>query len=153
MGRVISSKIKEFGFLMPSFQFYFEFNNLKDKDFSFCIMCLGQDISLVDLINFILFVHIMIALVYYYKQLHSYVDSKMQDVALNSIGLISEMVNVHFISHARVDNFQHLYNWQIVKMFGYKIHCYNLKSFMMSLISYLTLCCVNDKIKQPWKSH
>lgn len=96
--------------LMPSFQFYFEFNNLKDKDFSLCIMCLGQDISLVDLINIILFVHIMIVLVYYYKQLHSYVDSKMQDVGLNSIGLTGEMVNVHFISHARVDKFQHLYN-------------------------------------------
>lgn len=105
---------------MPSFQFYFEFNNLKDKDFSLCIMCLGQDISLVDLINIILFVHIMIVLVYYYKQLHSYVDSKMQDVGLNSIGLTGEMVNVHFISHARVDKFQHLYNWQIVKMLGYK---------------------------------
>lgn len=153
MGRVISSKIKEFGFLMPSFQFYFEFNNLKDKDFSLCIMCLGQDISLVDLINIILFVHMMIALVYYYKQLHSYVDSKMQDVALNSIGLISEMVNVHFISHARVDNFQHLYNWQSVKMLGYKNIVITFKSFMMTLISHLTLCCVNDKVEQPWKSH
>jgi RNA processing factor Prp31 len=110
MGRVISSKIKEFGFLMPSFQFYFEFNNLKDKDLGLCIMCLDQEISLVDLINIILFVHIMIASVYYYKQLHSYVDSKMQDVAPNSIWLIGEMVNVHFISHARVDNLQYLYN-------------------------------------------
>ncbi len=98
------------GFLMPSFQFYFEFNNLKDKDLGLCIMCLGQEISLVDLINIILFVHIMVALVYYYKQLHSYVDSKMQDVIPNSIGLIGEMVNVHFISHARVDNLQYLYN-------------------------------------------
>jgi hypothetical protein len=110
MGRVISSKIKEFGFLMPSVQFYFEFINLKDKDFSLCILCLNQDISLVELINIILFVHTMLTLVYYYKQLHSYVDPKMQDVALNSIGLIGEMVNVHIISHARVDNFQHLYN-------------------------------------------
>lgn len=35
MGRVISSKIKKIGFLMPSFQFYFKFNNLKDKGLKF----------------------------------------------------------------------------------------------------------------------
>ncbi len=140
---------------MPSFQFYFEFNNLKDKDLSMCIMCLGQDISLVDLINIILFVHIMIALVYYYKKLHSYVDSKMQDVApnFNWADWWSGQCSFHFIFHARVDNLQHLYNWQFVQMLGYKKHSYNLKSFMMSLISYLTLCSVNDKVEQPWKSH
>jgi hypothetical protein len=40
---------------MLSFQVYFEFNNLKDKDLSMCIMSLGQDISLVNLIDIILY--------------------------------------------------------------------------------------------------
>ncbi|CAK9874950.1 unnamed protein product [Sphagnum jensenii] len=61
---------------------------------------MGQDISPVDLINIELFAQRVIALVEYRKQLHSYLVSKMQDVAPNLAVLIGEMVGARLISHA-----------------------------------------------------
>lgn len=60
----------------------------------------GQDISPIDLINIELFAQRVISLVEYRKQLHSYLVSKMQDVAPNLAVLIGEMVGARLISHA-----------------------------------------------------
>jgi len=61
---------------------------------------MGQDISPIDLINIELFAQRVISLVEYRKQLHSYLVSKMQDVAPNLAVLIGEMVGARLISHA-----------------------------------------------------
>lgn len=60
----------------------------------------GQDISPIDLINIEMFASRVISLVEYRKQLHSYLVSKMQDVAPNLAVLIGEMVGARLISHA-----------------------------------------------------
>ena len=64
------------------------------------LMHSGQDISPIDLINIELFAQRVISLVEYRKQLHSYLVSKMQDVAPNLAVLIGEMVGARLISHA-----------------------------------------------------
>ncbi|KAG0554392.1 hypothetical protein KC19_12G088000 [Ceratodon purpureus] len=61
---------------------------------------MGQDISPIDLINIEMFASRVISLVEYRKQLHSYLVSKMQDVAPNLAVLIGEMVGARLISHA-----------------------------------------------------
>lgn len=61
---------------------------------------MGQDISPLDLVNIELFASRVISLVEYRKQLHSYLVSKMQDVAPNLAVLIGEMVGARLISHA-----------------------------------------------------
>lgn len=61
---------------------------------------MGQDISPVDLINIELFAQRVIELSEYRKQLHSYLVSKMHDIAPNLATLIGEMVGARLISHA-----------------------------------------------------
>ncbi|KAJ7569811.1 hypothetical protein O6H91_01G095500 [Diphasiastrum complanatum] len=61
---------------------------------------MGQDISPIDLINIENFSQRVVELVEYRKQLHSYLVSKMQDVAPNLATLIGEMVGARLISHA-----------------------------------------------------
>ncbi|KAH9307359.1 hypothetical protein KI387_035270, partial [Taxus chinensis] len=61
---------------------------------------MGQDISPIDLINIEQFAQRVIELSEYRKQLHSYLVSKMQDVAPNLATLIGEMVGARLISHA-----------------------------------------------------
>ena len=66
----------------------------------YCLTRSGQDISPIDLINIELFASRVVSLVEYRKQLHSYLVSKMQDVAPNLAVLIGEMVGARLISHA-----------------------------------------------------
>lgn len=61
---------------------------------------MGQDISPIDLINIEQFAQRVIELSEYRKQLHSYLVSKMQDIAPNLATLIGEMVGARLISHA-----------------------------------------------------
>lgn len=61
---------------------------------------MGQDISPIDLINIEQFAQRVIELSEYRKQLHSYLVSKMQDIAPNLASLIGEMVGARLISHA-----------------------------------------------------
>eukprot|EP00249_Psilotum_nudum_P018167 c26671_g2_i1 orf=219-2072(+) len=61
---------------------------------------MGQDISPIDLINIENFAQRILDLSEYRKQLHSYLVSKMQDVAPNLASLIGEMVGARLISHA-----------------------------------------------------
>jgi len=61
---------------------------------------MGQDISPVDLINIELFAQRVIELSEYRKQLHTYLVSKMHDIAPNLATLIGEMVGARLISHA-----------------------------------------------------
>lgn len=72
-----------------------------------CVCCLrgvpggaGQDISDVDLLNIESFAARVVELVEYRRTLHSYLVSKMQDVAPNLAALIGEMVGARLISHA-----------------------------------------------------
>lgn len=60
----------------------------------------GQDISPVDLVNIELFAKRVINLVEYRRNLHSYLVSRMSDVAPNLSALIGEMVGARLISHA-----------------------------------------------------
>ena len=59
----------------------------------------GQDISPIDLINIEQFAQRVIELSEYRKQLHSYLLSKMQDIAPNLASLIGEMEGARLISH------------------------------------------------------
>eukprot|EP01018_Ginkgo_biloba_P007513 Gb_05243 [translate_table: standard] len=61
---------------------------------------MGQDISPIDLINIEQFAQRVIDLSEYRKQLHSYLVSKMHDIAPNLASLIGEMVGARLISHA-----------------------------------------------------
>lgn len=61
---------------------------------------MGQDISPIDLINIESFAQRVVELVEYRKDLHSYLVSKMADVAPNLAALIGEMVGARLISHA-----------------------------------------------------
>ncbi|KAH9307286.1 hypothetical protein KI387_035197 [Taxus chinensis] len=61
---------------------------------------MGQDISPTDLINIEQFAQRVMELSEYLKQLHSYLVSKMQDIAPNLATLIGEMVGARLISHA-----------------------------------------------------
>eukprot|EP00897_Mesotaenium_endlicherianum_P004843 jgi/Mesen1/4387/ME000222S03503 len=61
---------------------------------------MGQDISPIDLINIERFAQRVSELVEYRRNLHSYLVSKMQDVAPNLAALIGEMVGARLISHA-----------------------------------------------------
>lgn len=114
-------------------------------------MCPGQDISPVDLINIELFAQRVIALVEYRKQLHSYLVSKMQDVAPNLAVLIGEMVGARLISHAGSLTNLAKYPASTVQILGAEkalfrySSSHDLKYFMMSLISYFAFCCVTSK--------
>eukprot|EP00271_Cylindrocystis_brebissonii_P019880 TRINITY_DN6312_c0_g3_i1.p1 TRINITY_DN6312_c0_g3~~TRINITY_DN6312_c0_g3_i1.p1 ORF type:complete len:541 (+),score=156.95 TRINITY_DN6312_c0_g3_i1:830-2452(+) len=61
---------------------------------------MGQDISPIDLINIEMFASRVIDLVEYRRNLHSYLVSKMADVAPNLAALIGEMVGARLISQA-----------------------------------------------------
>ncbi|CAM6097728.1 unnamed protein product [Calypogeia fissa] len=61
---------------------------------------MGQDISPIDLINIENFAQRVVELAEYRKQLHSYLVTKMGDVAPNLAALIGEMVGARLISHA-----------------------------------------------------
>ena len=60
----------------------------------------GQDISPIDLLNIESFAQRVVSLVDYRRTLHSYLVSKMADVAPNLAALIGEMVGARLISHA-----------------------------------------------------
>jgi nucleolar protein 56 len=105
----------------------------------------------VDLINIELFAQRVIALVEYRKQLHSYLVSKMQDVAPNLAVLIGEMVGARLISHAGSLTNLAKYPASTVQILGAEKalfrYCssHGLKYFMMSLISYFAFCWVTSK--------
>merc|ERR1712168_999321 len=61
---------------------------------------MGMDISPIDLINIERFASRVIALSDYRKSLHSYLQTKMNDVAPNLSSLIGEQVGARLISHA-----------------------------------------------------
>eukprot|EP00898_Chlorokybus_atmophyticus_P002288 jgi/Chlat1/305/Chrsp1S03063 len=61
---------------------------------------MGQDISPIDMINIEAFASRVIQLAEYRKALHSYLITKMHDVAPNLATLIGEMVGARLISHA-----------------------------------------------------
>lgn len=61
---------------------------------------MGQDISIIDLLNIDSFAKRVLELSEYRKQLHSYLVSKMQMIAPNLASLIGEMVGARLISHA-----------------------------------------------------
>eukprot|EP00252_Welwitschia_mirabilis_P008112 TRINITY_DN1981_c0_g1_i1.p1 TRINITY_DN1981_c0_g1~~TRINITY_DN1981_c0_g1_i1.p1 ORF type:complete len:547 (-),score=147.37 TRINITY_DN1981_c0_g1_i1:371-2011(-) len=61
---------------------------------------MGQDISPVDLINIQHFAQRVIELSDYRKQLHTYLVTKMHDIAPNLATLVGEMVGARLISHA-----------------------------------------------------
>ena len=63
-------------------------------------MYIGQDISIIDLVNIENFAQRVLELSEYRKQLHSYLISKMQAIAPNLAALIGEMVGARLISHA-----------------------------------------------------
>jgi len=61
---------------------------------------MGMDISPIDLINIERFASRVIALADYRKKLHTYLITKMNDVAPNLATLIGEQVGARLISHA-----------------------------------------------------
>lgn len=61
---------------------------------------MGQDISVIDLLNIESFAQRVLELSEYRKQLHLYLISKMQAIAPNLATLIGEMVGARLISHA-----------------------------------------------------
>ncbi|KAI5069555.1 hypothetical protein GOP47_0015856 [Adiantum capillus-veneris] len=61
---------------------------------------MGQDISVIDLLNIESFAQRVLSLSEYRKQLHSYLVSKMHAIAPNLAVLIGEMVGARLISHA-----------------------------------------------------
>lgn len=61
---------------------------------------MGQDISVIDLLNIESFAQRVLSLSEYRKQLHAYLVSKMHAIAPNLAVLIGEMVGARLISHA-----------------------------------------------------
>ncbi|EER97682.1 hypothetical protein BDA96_02G426900 [Sorghum bicolor] len=61
---------------------------------------MGQDLSLVDLINVQLFAQGIMNLSEYRKKLYEYLVTKMNDIAPNLTSLIGEVVGARLISHA-----------------------------------------------------
>ncbi|KAI3885311.1 hypothetical protein MKW98_002703 [Papaver atlanticum] len=61
---------------------------------------MGQDLSVIDLINVKQFAQRVMDLAQYRKNLHEYLVNKMNDIAPNLASLIGEMVGARLISHA-----------------------------------------------------
>lgn len=66
----------------------------KNVEYVFCLLtfCVGMDISPIDLINIQTFASRVIGLAEYRKSLHTYLVSKMTQVAPNLSALIGEQV-------------------------------------------------------------
>ncbi|CAN6483265.1 unnamed protein product [Victoria cruziana] len=61
---------------------------------------MGQELSVIDLINVQQFAQRVMDLSEFRKELHEYLVTKMQDIAPNLASLIGEMVGARLISHA-----------------------------------------------------
>ncbi|KAF9599993.1 hypothetical protein IFM89_002466 [Coptis chinensis] len=61
---------------------------------------MGQDLSVIDLINVEQFAQRVMNLAEYRKRLHEYLVNKMNDIAPNLASLIGEIVGARLISHA-----------------------------------------------------
>ena len=68
------------------------FPKFTDLYFVWLLYCLGMDISPIDLINIQTFASRVISLAEYRKGLHTYLVSKMNQVAPNLSALIGEQV-------------------------------------------------------------